>query len=708
MNKLKLGPKLIGGFVVVAIIAAVVGVIGISGISKTGKAGDAMLENEFPLADASMEVQIALLTGRDAAAEYLLQDDPAKLPEIERQFDETVKTFDDFIAGIVKGGTVGDIKIIATDSDEVRKLAEEAGEQHATFERSVKELMRHHQQALAGTSGAAARARASMAVADEVSEQGLADLHKLEEAVGAELASAMEESDASQSSSRTLAVVVSLLGFVSAVVIGVLLSRSISIPMTKMTEAADKLAAGDVNVALEITTTDEIGDLSKSMNTMASTLRALIEEDGGKALEDAANKDLTARVQREYQGAYDKMKNNINSLLEALEHALIEVKNSADMVAQSSQDVTASAEQVGKASQQIAETVGQVAAGSQEQSKTVLAGTEAMEQLSRAIEEVAKGSQTQARTVDETVALIQQITAAIDQVAQAAQTAGETSQQVSEVANTGGQQVARSVDGMGRIKEATDKVGGMVGQLGESSQQIGAIVETIDDIAEQTNLLALNAAIEAARAGEHGKGFAVVADEVRKLAERSSKATGEIADLITNMQHMINQAVEAMSIGSKEVAEGTDLSAQASEALKSIQEAVAGIVGQIQGMAASAQQMSGSSAEVIKAIENVSAITEESTAATEEMAASSTEVTRQIEQVAAVSEENAASAEEVSATTQEQNAAAEELTASSEELATMAENMQQLVAQFKVRADSASNVRDVSAEVTARKQRKAA
>jgi methyl-accepting chemotaxis protein len=248
---------------------------------------------------------------------------------------------------------------------------------------------------------------------------------------------------------------------------------------------------------------------------------------------------------------------------------------------------------------------------------------------------------------------------------------------------------------MDRIKTSVDATAARVTQLGAKSGQIGAIVETIDDIAEQTNLLALNAAIEAARAGEQGKGFAVVADEVRKLAERSSRATKEIAALIAEVQGETEAAVKAMKAGSREVAAGAELAEQAAGALREISDAAAARNAVLADMLAAVIEIRTLSSDVVQATDGIAQIADETNQSAALMSSAADVVGQSVESIAAISQENSASAEEVSAATEEMSAQAEEVVASAATLAEMAAQLDELVARFRLRSSDARHTGNV-------------
>jgi methyl-accepting chemotaxis protein len=181
---------------------------------------------------------------------------------------------------------------------------------------------------------------------------------------------------------------------------------------------------------------------------------------------------------------------------------------------------------------------------------------------------------------------------------------------------------------MNRIAEVVQKSALTVQALGKSSDQIGEIVQVIDDIADQTNLLALNAAIEAARAGEQGRGFAVVADEVRKLAERTTKATKEIAGMIRQIQKDTSGAVESMSKGTEEVEKGKALADKAGESLKEIIKGAEKAVDVITQVAAASEEQSSTSEQISKSIEMINNVTRESTEGIQQIARASEDLSR--------------------------------------------------------------------------------
>jgi methyl-accepting chemotaxis protein len=429
----------------------------------------------------------------------------------------------------------------------------------------------------------------------------------------------------------------------------------------------------------------------RPLQAATSALRDIAEGEG----------DLTQRLEVSGRDEIAELAFWFNTFVAKIHDSIVRLAKTSQRVAASAQEMSATAQETGRASQQIAQTIEDVARGSTEQSTQVEKASADIQQLSRIISDLSVSAKRQADVVESAVASVREITEGISRVAGTAETVANSSTEVAQVARAGQESVEKTVEGMQRIRHATAAAAQAIRQLGESSEQIGAIVEAIDDIAEQTNLLALNAAIEAARAGEHGKGFAVVADEVRKLAERSSKETKEIANLIAQIQSITREAVEAMEAGSREVESGTQLSEEAGEALERITAAVESVTAQIREVSGAVETVNASSAVVSEAIGTVSEQTLQTTAAAETMGEFSSQVLRSTEEVAAISQANAAAAEEVSAATQEQNASVEELSASAEELARSAVELQELVNQFRVDERLAGSVQSHTLEVPA-------
>lgn len=250
-------------------------------------------------------------------------------------------------------------------------------------------------------------------------------------------------------------------------------------------------------------------------------------------------------------------------------------------------------------------------------------------EISSSADQASQGAQRQADQIEQMSTAVEQMSVTIIESSKNAVDASEASQSASDTAGTGGKIVNDTRNGMKRIAEVVTESAESIGKLETSAQQIGEIVDVIDDIADQTNLLALNAAIEAARAGEQGRGFAVVADEVRKLAELTGRATGEITAMIKGIQGQTKDAVVSMNTGVTEVEAGRELAEKAGVSLDEIVSVSGRVVDMIQQIATATEEQSVAAEQITKNIEGISSIAGETAKGAEQSAAAADELSRQ-------------------------------------------------------------------------------
>jgi len=386
-----------------------------------------------------------------------------------------------------------------------------------------------------------------------------------------------------------------------AVVLWFWLGSRVSQPVKQLVEFSERIGAGDYKARLAIESNDDFALAAENLNrTVERASRAISNQEGQENLQKSVTEFLTivSQIARGDLTLRGKVTNDaLGNVVDSVNYMLDNFTKVLERVRKAAIDVSSSANEILVSS-----------------------------------EEMAAGATQQDQEITNTSSAVEELTVSMKQVSNNAEASAEAARRALDAAEQGNRAVRDTLEGMQRIRASVQATAKKIKSLGDRSLEISEIINVINDITEQTNLLALNAAIEAARAGEAGRGFAVVADEVRKLAEHSRTATKDIAALIKAIQAETNEAVVVMEEGTREVEVGARLADQAGRALDAISSVVRQSAELVQEISlASKQQVRGTEG-VANAMQIISNITRQTSQGARQTA-------RTVEQMVKLSEQ---------------------------------------------------------------------
>jgi methyl-accepting chemotaxis protein len=423
--------------------------------------------------------------------------------------------------------------------------------------------------------------------------------------------------------------------------------RMIVVPTRQAESTATGIAEGDLTRNVRVSSVDEIGNLGRGLNRMLMALKDIIgsiressrklDAVSGDVSGVSANVIAASRVQAE---AVDEAASSVNEM----HYALTEIAGTVE-------DLSSTSEQTSSAVIETAASIDEVARLMADLATAIEATSSAITQMSAAARENAESVESLTQAADETAAAAAQITSSVREVEESARQSASLSEAVASDAQTlGMRSIDQTAEGMRRIEEESRRSAEVINRLGGRAESIGSIVTVIEDITDQTALLALNAAILAAQAGEHGKGFSVVAAQIRELANRTASSTKEIGTLITAVQEESREAVTVMGQGVALAEEGSRLTREAGDALRKILDRAGKAREMSRTISRAAAEQAVGMRQVSDAVDRINDMAHQIERATVEQRSGSEQITRTAEKMREITQfATSATAEQVKA-----------------------------------------------------------
>jgi methyl-accepting chemotaxis protein len=478
---------------------------------------------------------------------------------------------------------------------------------------------------------------------------------------------------------------------IAAALAALVLASGISRPLREVVRNLRDIAEGegDLTRTLTVRSQDEIGELAESFNRFVARLRDMVLR--------------TREVSLDLNGATEKIRSSSREVndgalrqshsLEESYRAMQGIEGSISGIAASTGSLVDSAEESSSATLELGATIEEIAAQMEKLFAVVDEVSSSINQMSVASQQVAENVEILSSSTEVTASSITELDASIKEIEENAEKTSQLSEEAARDAEKGKQTVHETIAGIGAIREMVDRAAGTIQELGNQSSAIGKILTVIDDVADQTSLLALNAAIIAAQAGEHGKGFAVVADEIRELAERTAVSTREIAAIIGNLQTGTQEAVKAMAAGSDRVHQEVTRSRAAGEALEKIRSSTLKSTEQVRGIVRATQEQSRGSRQITNSINQVASMLSQIATAIKQQTEGSRQLARAAESMKEI-------ASQVKLSTGEQTKGSRQISVSMERIRTMIERIDEATREQNQRSrqvlEAVSSIRTIA------------